>query len=378
MATQQIAVEKGKEGGKPGHAVFVAAFAAILCAGVLFRVLGVSGVEIVEKRALSSAPALPRTWQQWREFPAAFDQYARDHFGLRGELIALNSYLHFLLGVSSSPRVLVGNQGWLFYAGDGDWAFHRGANRMSGEQITAWLDRMEQRGKWLAERGIRFVILPAPVKPTIYPEILPFWLRRQLDTTITDQLVKACAARPGINLVDVRERLLQWKRRAPVYTPFDTHWNAEGAFVGYAGVMEKISPPIPGVAPLTRESIQLRPAPPERLQCDMVLMLGIDRFLNVQHTEYVPRHAGKLQVQYLTARTDTGGPQFVTTGVPNTARAMLIRDSFSIAMLPYFEDTFGSLLLTHVQDGSFPQGYIEQYHPDVVILEVQEAGLGWM
>ncbi|MCX6631396.1 MAG: hypothetical protein NTW28_27605 [Candidatus Solibacter sp.] len=373
----KVGMGPAKEGGNIGHAAFVFVFAAILCSGVIVRVAGLSWGNLIEKRELSAVPNWPSSLKQWEELPSAWDRYASDNFGLRNGLIAWNSYIHYKLGVSAQPKLMVGNQGWIFYVGgDINWDFFRGANGISDAQCKAWLDRMEQRQKWLAERGIRYVILPAPVKPTIYPERLPYWVRQAAGKTIVDQLVSAAAAR-HINLVDVRQQLMQRKLQSATYTAYDTHWTSEGAFIGYRAVMEKLGP-IPGLVPLTRDTIQLSPTPPERIQQDMLLMLGVDRFMRIQGVEYVPRHAASGRIQFLTARTDRDSPQLITTGVENTSRIMLVRDSYATAMLPFFNDTFGSLLVTHVQDGSFPQAYIEQYRPDIVLLEVQKAGLGAM
>ena len=71
--------------------------------------VGLSRVELNEKRKLSAAPTWPSNPKEWEAFPHAFDEYANDHFGWRNELITLNSYLRYRFGVSASPKILVGN-----------------------------------------------------------------------------------------------------------------------------------------------------------------------------------------------------------------------------------------------------------------------------
>jgi hypothetical protein len=315
---------------------------------------------------------------EWAGFPHAIDEYVNDHFGLRSELITLNSYLRYRLGVSASPKVLVGDGGWLFYVSDPNWEFFRGKSRLSDAQLRQWLDRMEQHRAWLAARGIQFLILPVPLKETIYPEHLPYWLRREQAETQVDQVVRGAASRPGLCVIDVRQRLLDRKRQAAVYQAFDTHWNDEGGFVAYTAIMQEIAKRRPGTPMLTRQAIELQPARGDRIQQNLTLMLGINLFVQPHCAVYTPRQSSTVRVQYLTPRTDWTSPQLMTTGITNMPRIMLIRDSFSASLLPYLEDTFASLLLTHVSDGPFPQSYIEQYRPDVVLLEVQEAGISAM
>ncbi len=133
-----------------------------------------------------------------------------------------------------------------------------------------------------------------------------------------------------------------------------------------------------GIRPLKRESITLQPAFGEHLQRDLVFMLGIGDFVNVQGSEYVPKTAATIQIQYLTERTDWASQKIIRTGLAGAPTLVILGDSYSQALLPYLEDTFGTIVWRHVQDGSFPKREIERYHPDVVLLEVQEAGLRFM
>jgi len=372
------ALQTSRQAHSVGDAVFAALFGAILLSGSVAGLAGFSRVELIEKRALSAVPTWPSTLAEWAGRPHAIDQYANDHFGLRNELIVLNSYLRYRLGVSASPKVLVGNSGWLFYVSDVNWEFFRGKNRLSDAQLRQWLDRMEQRRNWLAERGIQFLILPAPLKESIYPEHLPYWLRREKAETQVDQVVRGAAGRPGLTVIDVRKRLIERKRETAVHHAFDTHWNDEGGFIAYTAIMEEIARRRPKLVGLTRQSFEMEPGRGIHLQQDLSLMLGINLFVRPESAVYKPRHGGTIHIEYLTSKTDGNSPQLITTGISNAPKIMFIRDSYSVALLPYMEDTFGWILVRHVQDGPFPQADMEKYRPDIVLLEVQEAGIGVM
>lgn len=360
---------------RTGDVVVVVAFAAIICAPMAFQLSEHKGIELVEKRTLASLPVRPNTLDAWAAFPAAADQYFGDRFGLRGELISTNSYLHYLLGISASPRVLVGSHGWLFYISDPQFKFFRGRNQLSQEEIHNWIGQMEDRQRWLAERQAKLVILPAPLKETIYPELLPYWLRRERASTLVDQLVSAAAGH--VPIVDVRNQLVHRKQQASTYAPFDTHWNAEGAFVAYSALVQQFNRMGAALRPLTREAVVLHATPPEHLQRDLVLMLGVHPFVKVDGFAYTPRSAASgSKVEYLTARTDANSPQIFRSGIPGTPTLMMVGDSFSMALLPYLRDTFGTIIWMHLQDGFFPKQYMEKYHPDFVLMEVQEGGLG--
>lgn len=351
---------------RAGDAIFVSVFAAILCSAMLAKAFGIRDLELVEKRALASAPGWPKSLEDWKKLTASVDQYANDHFGVRGALISTESYLRYRMGLSSYARVLVGEDGWLFYIGDPEFKFFRGI-KLSAGQEQEWMARMKERQEWLAARGIRFVVLPAPVKETVYPEYLPDWLRQQAGSTLVDQLV--ADSRGQLPVIDVRARLRERKKEVPVYGRFDTHWNFEGAFIGYSAIGEQLSMNF-----LKRDSFTLQPMPPEHLQRDLALMLGVHPFVNIEGLEYRPSH--NVQTRFTTPRTDPDSPVIIRSGLENTPTLMIIGDSFSRPMLPYLEDTFGTIVWRHLQDGFFPRDEIEKYHPDVLMIEVQEAGFG--
>lgn len=351
--------------------MFVGLFAVLLCSVPSAKILGIGDGQLSEKRELAAMTKWPSSLQDWGKLPSAVDQYANDHFAMRAELISTDSYIRYRLGLSASPKILVGSNGWMYYIGDPDFKFIRGRNRLSSADVANWVHSMESRQKWLAERGARFLIFPAPIKERIYPEHLPSWLQRDAAPTLVEQLIQA--GRDRVAIVNVRNRLLERKTHVDVYTPFDTHWNAEGAFVGYTAIMEQLSGT--GVQPLRRESITFHPESGDK---DMVLMLGIGGFVKVEGLSYTPKSSGSIQIQYLTSRTDPYSPQMIKSGIPGTPTLMVVGDSYSMGLLPYLEDTFGTIVWRHVQDGSFPQADMERYRPDIVLLEVQEAGLGVM
>src|SRR6516225_8270343 len=71
--------------------------------------------ERAENRQLESMPPLGPRRELLVRFPAQFEAFYQDHFGLRNILLR---WLHMTevvgLHVSSSPKVVLGKDGWLF------------------------------------------------------------------------------------------------------------------------------------------------------------------------------------------------------------------------------------------------------------------------
>ena len=96
---------------------------------------------LTENRTLASFPQAPANRDDWLGYPTAFDAYMDDNFGLRLVLLRLYNRLHVALGVSPSERVILGEEGWLFYEVAQLTDQNRGALPLNEEQ----LDNLQHR-----------------------------------------------------------------------------------------------------------------------------------------------------------------------------------------------------------------------------------------
>jgi hypothetical protein len=64
----------------------------------------------------------------------------------------------------------------------------------------------------------------------------------------------------------------------------------------------------------------------------------------------------------------------IETGLTGKPVLLLVRDSFSLALVPFLESHFSRIVLVHLQDGFWRPDMVERFHPDVVISEVVESG----
>ena len=134
--------------------------------------------EKAELRIPAVHPPPPRSLRAFADYPAAFEAYFKDSFGLRDKLLRWNSMVKFLgLGVSPSAEVYVGREGWLFYSGEHSKANHRGAYPFSLAQLEQWSDVLEAKRARLATLGVQYLYVVAPDKESVYPELLPDYMR---------------------------------------------------------------------------------------------------------------------------------------------------------------------------------------------------------
>src|ERR1043165_821225 len=81
----------------------------------IHRVPGLVRPEIVENRVLAGLPKFPKRLSELGAYSKDMDAYISDNFPARPYFISALNYLRYKAGYSGTSRILVGNDGWLFY-----------------------------------------------------------------------------------------------------------------------------------------------------------------------------------------------------------------------------------------------------------------------
>src|SRR5262249_19399158 len=195
---------------------------------------------------LDPSPPLPRNFRPAKLQRLAFDlkriaeysdkleRYYSEHLGFRNTLIRWHNLFHLrVLGVSPLPTVIVGEKGWLYLGRGFEYEYYRSARPFTREELQRWQHVLEERRDWLAARGIPYLLVIAPNKSTIYPELMPASINRVRQESRLDQLLAHMRANSDVAILDVREPLWEAKTQQQVYSRMDSHWNNYGAFIAY-------------------------------------------------------------------------------------------------------------------------------------------------
>ena len=353
--------------------LFVAATAAMGIAA--FRTQAVSSLAD-ENRTLARWPPLAAA----REFPAAFERAFADRFGAREALLRVhNRLLVRVFGVSPAPNVLIGRDGWLFFKGEDGHAldrFYRGVLPVADRELRAVVDELHRRARYLAAHGIAYVVTIAPDKATIYPEMLPSWVRQVNPRPPLARLVDMIRGDASIRYVDLRGPLRAAKSHARVYYATDSHWNSLGAPVAYAEIMRAIAdalaPRLVAIAPVV-----LPPYVPgvDVYHGDLARMTGDPaRF---PEPNYAPLWKILAAADSRCAkRQDAGsdaGYEWYACGRPGLPRAVVYRDSMAIPLIPLLSENFSRV--AYVSSHRLDPAFIARERPDVVVEEMVERAM---
>jgi len=221
-------------------------FALLICLP-LVRFSAASWTDPLEKRVSAPLPDRPTSLATLKKFPAAFEAYYNDHFGLRGFLIGLRNQIDYsVFKRSPTPRVLLGKHDWLFYTGDKSIEDYRGRQVLTEAELDSWYGALKERRDWLAAQGITYHFVIAPNKQSIYPEYMPAAVVRGAPGLL-DQLLGYLSRKGEASLVDdLRPALLAQKSGLSLYRPIDAHWTDYGAYLGYRTIAERIDAVRPG------------------------------------------------------------------------------------------------------------------------------------
>jgi alginate O-acetyltransferase complex protein AlgJ len=354
--------------------LLIALFCLMLLTPIVVQVIGLSTDSTTENRVLAPFPKIESV-REIKFLPKMSENYVNDRFGLRRQLVHLNSLVRYRLGLSSSKEVVVGTDGWLFYTADRLMEQHTGADVFTPVELENWVRQMEADRDWLAKRGIAFYILIAPDKNTIYPEKLPNYPRGAL--TRIDQLAVRLRS-SDLEFIDPREELFRARAAGEmVYTPGDTHWNERGAFVAYQMLTDRIRKKYPAIVPLALDNFKISYGAPAASDLTSILTLAHDINYSVE------RMSPKWKSHQVAPQTTTFRPGWgwrVTENkndLKDRPRLLVFGDSFVDYVLgpTMLYETFRDPVWTHNNGGTFNFDLVKETKPDIVLVQFAERYL---
>jgi hypothetical protein len=296
-----------------------------------------------------------------------------DHFGFRARMVTWNARVeYFLLGVSPSPSVARGSGGWLFYAESDALADHVSDVLLTAAEIDAWRRTVVQARDWLQRRHAAYVFTIAPDKHVIYPEHLRESVRRAGSRLRMDQVFEAVLD-AGV-AVDLRPSLVAAKADERVYHLTDSHWNARGAWVAYQDIIAAVRARNRDVPPAWPRSDF---AAVEQLfeGLDLARMMGLGRELKELDVALLPRRVRQARVVDPPGSSAAAEVGRLVTEIPGSTlpRAVIFRDSFTTALVPFLSEHFSRAVYLWQKD--FVPQQIDAEGADVVIYEIASRNL---
>lgn len=323
-----------------------------------------------EQRATAEKPVF--RLEMLGEYPQSYEAYYNDNLPFRSFMIEANSLVDFyLFHQSPIAKVIVGEDGWLFYnpaGNDGDpMADRNGSNLYSDEQLAQLAGILTSARDTLQEHGKEFVVYIAPNKEGIYDYYLPSRYATRESSTRADQVVEYLWENTDLIVVYPKDAILNAMNANPdriYYYKTDTHWNPLGAYIGARELLEALDISIPALG-------ELRISTTGTSSGDLANMMGLSKHLKYDDAYSVSGYSGASEIQEFLPAAEEGIDLTVYSTTGEDSRSLfVIRDSFSVAMLPYLTSQFNNSCFVH--RSFYTPDLLTQYPSDIVVFQTVE------
>lgn len=285
-----------------------------------------------------------------------FEEYFAKSFAYRNNVVDAFSTIKEKIFSDGNEQVIVGRDGFLFFADTLD--SYTGTGAMTDAEINAAADSLLALYNYSRAHGADFLFVCAPNKNSIYPEMMPSRYVMQTENRDLDRLHAALDER-GVPYVDLRGILADAKENALIYHKRDTHWNTEGARIATEAIADEMGFTLPDFSAYA-------PTLVTDFEGDL------DGLLYPAAVRYDDNTAYDLEGLYGFASAYSSPMQMsIRTRSDSEGKLLMFRDSFANAMFPLLATGFG--------EARFERGYtidqLDQYAADTVILEIAERNI---
>jgi len=314
-----------------------------------------------EKRELATMPEL---WQEDGlnlQYATELEKYLADH--LAGRSLFTTGY-HWLIGelLGSSPteQVIVGEEDWLFYGETME--DYRRTNQWTEAELAQAVKTLQEMQDYVESQGADFLFVIAPNKNSLYPEYMPYYELASGQLSNAERLLQAMEEQ-GVGHVDLFSlfRGLYEKSGQTYYHQRDSHWNAEGAYLGYQAIMKALGRKYDAYA----ETVERREVRDWEGDLDALIYPELG-YLDWQ-VEYDIPYTYVYESRYRSPED----VEIVTSCENREGRLYMIRDSFGNVLFPYLAEQFGHATFSRQVPWKLPQ----MAAGDVVVIELVERNL---
>ncbi len=336
-------------------------------------VSGFIDTENHEKRAYAEFPDFSPDDPE--SFFAGLEAYYNDRVPFKNQFKKLHSGIDAFLSGFESPFTLYmsastvtrGKDGWLFYTARNKDEFstedYAGTNLYTEEELAEMALRYETVRDALSDQGVEVVYFFAPGKEQIYDNYMPDRFPAHADDHRTYQLTRYLKEHTDLHVVYPYEELRALRDSRPLYYRYDSHWNDQGAFVGFQAVMQELTG-----SRLTLDEVSFSSKPTENMY-DLAEVLGItddcqddlDYSISAYPKDVTmgPLEWDKVH-EYDRRKSDA----------KDERRVLLLHDSFGLLWRGQVNLEFSDV--TFVTAPLDARRVIEEEKPDILIIEIAE------
>ena len=347
--------------------VFLAVFFALL----FVPMMHISDAEksTQENRMLAKKPDFSQIYDKGGNFGKLYEQWFNDRFFGRKALIELYDEIMGILTRNGNKKVLIGENGWLFFKGDNSLRNFQNLDVFAEKDLKKIAKYLGDIQNWAEKNHKQFYFLIGPDKNKIYGENIH--ILKQVngnDKSRANQLIKYLKAHTKVKVVYPYNELHQAKKNGLLYWKNDTHWNDMGAFIAYQTLFDVMAQDF-DIDMVKYTSVVKK----KKERGDLSNMFSAMK--NDKVTEYLLP-----QIQDKSKCNNAVGAEVDVKCINSqkTYRVYVFRDSFASALAPYLNNTFNSV--SYFWRKKIEKGDLSnlKQNADIIILETVERKLSML
>lgn len=315
--------------------------------------------ETTENKTLAELPKLRSEGGMNKEYLSQLGAYFEDHFAFRQYMVDADSNIQAgIFKTSNVDSVIVGSDGWLYYASTLDNYLSK--NGLSSRGVFNAVHNLKLMQQYVEWQGAEFVLTIAPNKNSLYGENMPYYYQYNAGETENILYVTEELEKQQINYVDLFEEFRN--REDILYLKRDSHWNNEGAVLAYNTIMDTF-----GMEHERYETV------------DAVRTKDYIGDLNSMIYPISSKPEWNITYQYESSFSYIGSDDvedswLETENTEKEGSLLMFRDSFGNTLIPLMSNEFGRCYYSKAVPYNI-DSYMNEYQPDKVVIEKVERNI---
>lgn len=306
---------------------------------------------------------------------AGVQSWYRDSFAFRSYFLNLYHGAHYL--IRNYPGEVFGEDGHVLIRGDVKECLSPLSSRHS-RKIRRNLSDLRQV---CDEAGVEAVFIVIPSKITVCPQLTPQWVRARCFGQSRANLIGLIrSARFPVFDLSNRMKAYAEKTGKPPFLKYDCHWNMEGAIQGYREMMNVLRVYCPDARTIPQDRYSLvwnehMVTYTKRRYLDWLLSEPIAEIgsIDLPPVRILSSGVEKYATWYSSGRRDVAE---IFCPLLGTQTVLFVRDSFLASPSPLLNHSLPHIVyLNFSKEGRWPREAIARYHPDLLVVALQESVL---
>ncbi len=288
--------------------------------------------------------------------------YFEKHFALRPQSIDADARVQSgVFKTSNLDTVTVGENGWLYYTSTLDDFL--GRNTLSQREINGIAHNLRLTQEYVESQGSKFLVTVAPNKNTLYPENMPYYLRKKSSDIHNRDLLCKALENSGVHYLDLFS--LFGSQDEVLYLKQDSHWNNKGALMAYNAILDALGKQHNDYSDVEAKRVK-------DFHGDLAKML----YPASDVTEFNYTYDIGQTYTYVTPTKSVEDPMIKTENPSAAGSLYMYRDSFGNALLPFFANAYNTAHFTKAKAINVALDNMRGM-ADHVIFEIVERNISW-